>query len=96
MAVKVYKTVNPGNLSTVVKGVRLSFRAGTMHTPGVYSTDNVELQKAIEADPEYGQLFKLVFSGDEPADNVKADVPEKPKAAGRPKKAESAVESLKV
>jgi hypothetical protein len=72
MAVKVYKTINPGNLSTVVKGVRISFKAGAMHLPGVYSTDNAELQKAIEAEPQYGQVFKLAFSGGNSAKKPKA------------------------
>jgi hypothetical protein len=87
MAVKIYKTISPGNLSTVVKGVRISFNASTMHTPGVYSTSNKELQAAIEADPYYGKEFKLVYSSveDKPEAPAAEEAPAAPKAPGRPK-----------
>jgi hypothetical protein len=92
MAVKVYKTIQPGNISTVVKGVRILF-SGMLHMPGTYSTNNVELQKAIESSPQYGKAFVLAYSsGSEPevASVPEAEVtPEaetpKPKPAGRPK-----------
>lgn len=62
MAMKVYKMTKPGNLSTVVKGgVRISFD-GMMHMQGTYSTDNAELQKAIEGSPQYGKEFVLAYS----------------------------------
>jgi hypothetical protein len=90
----------PGNLSTIVKGVRISFN-GMMHTPGTYSTNNAELQKAIEGSPQYGKDFVLAYSSGESApngerltENVEREtengattpVVEKPKPAGRPKK----------
>jgi hypothetical protein len=96
MAVKVYKTINPGNLSTVVNGVRITF-SGTMNEPGVYSTSDGELQKAIEADPNYGLAFALAYSevADEPEAGAPVDdEPEAaaPKKAGRPKKTPEPVE----
>jgi hypothetical protein len=75
MAVKIYKTINPGNLSVMVKGIRILFNASTMHSPGIYSTGDEDFQRAIEADPCYGKEFKLAYSSSE----------DKPKAAGRPK-----------
>jgi hypothetical protein len=97
MAVKVYKTIQPGNISTVVKGVRILF-SGMLHMPGMYSTGNAELQKAIESSPQYGKSFVLAYSsGSEPEAVPKTEVapkaetevmPEeapKPKPAGRPK-----------
>jgi hypothetical protein len=95
MAIKLYKTINPGTLSTVVKGTRIVF-SGMMHMPGMYSTDNTALQQAIEADPDYGKAFMLAFSSGEPEaavtpHPVEAPKPEaeKPKPAGRPKVAKS-------
>jgi hypothetical protein len=93
MVMKVYKMTKPGNLSTIVKGVRISFN-GMMHTPGTYSTNNAELQKAIESSPQYGKDFVLAYSSGESAPNGEREtengattpVVEKPKPAGRPKK----------
>jgi hypothetical protein len=62
MGVKVYRTIKQGNLSTVVKGVRIAFQAATMNVHGVFSTDSAELQKAIEADSGYGTSFELAAS----------------------------------
>jgi hypothetical protein len=59
----------------MVKGVRISFNASTMHSPGIYSTGDEDFQRAIEADPCYGKEFKLAYSSGE----------DKPKSAGRPK-----------
>jgi hypothetical protein len=101
MVMKVYKLTKPGNLSTIIKDVRISFD-GMMHTPGTYSTSNEELQKAIEGSPNYGKVFMLAFSSGEPEPAVTpppVETPEpetepepaaeKPKPVGRPKGAKS-------